>query len=163
MALEIDPIYHTETMVRILREQGSSLYAMELAEKILAKNPGHENVRQLLEEMKEEARASFERFRQAGRVEENSSEAEVDEARAVELADADEAPAVAVVELTDTEAVPAAREEFEAGDSEVEPAGGLPNNVVSLRHVAPAPEVTQVRLLKQLLTRVQEYRKVHGH
>lgn len=67
MSLELDPIYHTATMVKILREQGSTLHAMELCEKILEKDPDNQRVRKTLEEIKGEARASFERFRQAGR------------------------------------------------------------------------------------------------
>jgi hypothetical protein len=69
MAIELDPLYQTETMVKIYREQGSSLHAMELAEIILEKDPGNDSVRGILNELKEEARISFERFRQAGRTE----------------------------------------------------------------------------------------------
>lgn len=69
MAIELDPLYHTETMVKIYREQGSSLHAMELAEIILEKDPGNDSVRGILKELKDEARSSFERFRQAGRTE----------------------------------------------------------------------------------------------
>lgn len=65
MSLDLDPIYQTETMVKILRDQGSTLRAMELCEKILEKNPGHEKVRSILEDLKAEARASFDRFRGA--------------------------------------------------------------------------------------------------
>ncbi|MDX1386198.1 MAG: hypothetical protein R3257_01315 [bacterium] len=73
MAIDLDPLYHTETMVKIFREQGSSLHAMELAEIILEKNPGNESVREILGELKKEARISFEKFRQAGRVEPQAS------------------------------------------------------------------------------------------
>ncbi len=67
MAFEIDPFYHTESMVRILREQGSTQHAAELARSILAKDPHHQGVRALLEQLETEAREAFERFRQAGR------------------------------------------------------------------------------------------------
>jgi hypothetical protein len=63
MPLDLDPIYHTETLVKILRDQGSTVTAMELCEKILEKNPDHQGVRKILEELKGEARASFDRFR----------------------------------------------------------------------------------------------------
>lgn len=66
MTLDLDPIFYTETMVKILQEQGSTLYAMELAEKILEQNPGNESVRNILKKLKEEAKSSFDRFRQAG-------------------------------------------------------------------------------------------------
>jgi hypothetical protein len=66
MPLDIDPIYYTETMVKILRDQGSTLSAMELCEKILEQDPGHQGIRQILEELKGEARASFDRFRSSG-------------------------------------------------------------------------------------------------
>lgn len=66
MALDFDSIYHTLTMVKILKDQGSTLTAMELAEKILEKDPQNQKVREILEALKTEARASFDRFRQAG-------------------------------------------------------------------------------------------------
>lgn len=74
MPLEVDPVYQTLTMVKILREQGSTLTAMELCEKILEKDPAHEGVRKILEELKGEARASFERFRPSGISTESSQE-----------------------------------------------------------------------------------------
>lgn len=67
MAFELDPIFHTETMVKILREQGHSLHAMELAEQILLKDPENESVRKILEELKAESREAFERFRKGGK------------------------------------------------------------------------------------------------
>ena len=77
MALDLDPVYHTETMVKILREQGSTLTAMELCEKILENNPGHEGVRKILTELKAEARASFDRFRGSGSSEQPKASVEV--------------------------------------------------------------------------------------
>jgi len=71
MALDLDPIFQTETMVKILREQGSNLYAMELAESILKKDPLNGSVKKILEELKAEARQAFERFRQGPKAEDN--------------------------------------------------------------------------------------------
>ncbi len=62
MSLELDPIYHTETMVKILREQGCTQHAMELAELILSEHPEKQSVREILEELKEESKKAFERF-----------------------------------------------------------------------------------------------------
>lgn len=67
MSLDFDPIFYTETMVRILREQGSTQHAMELAELILQREPGHQAVAQILEELRDEARQAFERFKNSGR------------------------------------------------------------------------------------------------
>lgn len=69
MALDLQPAYHTETMVKILRDQGAVGLAMELAESMLQSMeefPKRISVEKLLYEMKEEKRISFERFRQAG-------------------------------------------------------------------------------------------------
>ncbi|MCC6271908.1 MAG: hypothetical protein IT572_00450 [Deltaproteobacteria bacterium] len=76
MPIDFDPVFHTETMVKILREQGSTQYAMELAELILQKNPQHEGVRRILEELREEARRAFERFKSGGRGPETSASSE---------------------------------------------------------------------------------------
>lgn len=78
MPIDFDPVFHTETMVQILREQGSTQYAMELAELILQKNPQHEGVRRILEELREEARRAFERFKSGGRSAEAAEGAEAD-------------------------------------------------------------------------------------
>jgi hypothetical protein len=67
MPLDLNPVYHTETMVQILREQGSTQYALELTEKILQKNPGKESVKKIWNELKDDMRKAFERFRQGGR------------------------------------------------------------------------------------------------
>lgn len=66
MALELPPTYHTETMVHILKGQGSTGLAMKLAEQIINTQPKSDSVKNLLSEMKAEAKASFERFRRAG-------------------------------------------------------------------------------------------------
>jgi len=102
MPIDFDPVFHTETMVKILREQGSTQYAMELAELILQKNPEHQGVQKLLEELREDARRAFERFKSGGRVPEGeavrveTSEAAVAEATAAE----------AEVAFSEIEAVP---------------------------------------------------------
>jgi len=70
--MDIDPIYHTETMLKILREQGHSQHAMELAELILREKPEHEGVRVILGELKEDARRAFERFKSGGRPQETA-------------------------------------------------------------------------------------------
>lgn len=80
MPIDFDPVFHTETMVQILREQGSTQYAMELAELILQKNPQHEGVRRILEELREEARRAFERFKSGGRSAEAGQGPESDDA-----------------------------------------------------------------------------------
>jgi predicted Zn-dependent protease len=66
MSLDLDPIFYTETMVKLLREQGSNPSAIELAEKILEKDPNNESVAKLLADMKEEARLAFDRFQKGG-------------------------------------------------------------------------------------------------
>lgn len=73
MPIDFPPVFHTATMVKILREQGSTQYAMELAELILRDRPDHEGVRKLFDEMKEEARRNFERFKTGGRAPEAPS------------------------------------------------------------------------------------------
>jgi len=67
MPIDFPPVFYTATMVKILREQGSSQLAIELAELILKEKPEHEEVRRLLEEMREDARRAFERFKSAGK------------------------------------------------------------------------------------------------
>ncbi len=87
MVLELDSIYHTETMVKILREQGHTQLAMELAETLLKEKGYNENVARILEELKEEARRAFERFKNSGRVGEKGLPGEAGAAQP-----ADEAP-----------------------------------------------------------------------
>jgi hypothetical protein len=67
MSLDFDPIYHTVTMVKILRDQGSTQFAMELAQEILKTTPNNQSVAAILEELKEEAKKTFERFKNSGR------------------------------------------------------------------------------------------------
>ncbi|MCB1214693.1 MAG: hypothetical protein KDK66_04375 [Deltaproteobacteria bacterium] len=64
---ELDPLYHTESMVKLLKEQGSPQLARDLAKKILEKNPHLDSVRTLLSQLEEEAEANFEKFLQKGR------------------------------------------------------------------------------------------------
>ncbi len=91
MAFEIDPLYHTESMVRILRDQGSTQHAAELARSILAKDPSHEGVKALLAQLEAEAREAFERFRQAGRGESSAnSPQQGSKALGIELGDSTE-------------------------------------------------------------------------
>ncbi len=71
MSLEIHEVFYTETMVDILRQQGSKQKAMELAKKILEKNPQHDGVKKILDELEEEARLAFERFVNSGRADSN--------------------------------------------------------------------------------------------
>ena len=76
MALDLDPIYYTSTMVKILREQGCSQHAMELGELILAEKGPNETVETILAELKEEAKRAFERFKNSGRASERETMAE---------------------------------------------------------------------------------------
>lgn len=132
MALDFDPIYHTETMVKILREQGSTLHAMELAEKILERDPGNASVRSILEELKTEARASFERFRQAGKNEKPETEEEA-------AANAESLSPMAV-----TESLPKTPPESASSPDPLK------------------PQDRKIRALKGLLTQVQNYRRQNG-
>ena len=137
MALDFDPIYHTETMVKILREQGSTLHAMELAEKILEREPENQSVRQILQELKAEARASFERFRKAGNTEKGAAREEselIQEGEVVELE-----------RVSEKKSEPEA--EIEALSPSVE---------------KPDPRIRKIQVLEGLLTRVQNYRRQHG-
>jgi hypothetical protein len=67
MSLDLDPVYHTTTMVKILSGQGCTQHAMELAEAILAQHGENAEVRRILEELKTEAKQAFERFKSGGR------------------------------------------------------------------------------------------------
>lgn len=97
MPIDFDPVFHTETMVKILREQGSTQYAMELAELILQKNPQHEGVRRILEELREEARRAFERFKSGGRSSESAEGAESEGAGLVSETEDSEVDAAAEI------------------------------------------------------------------
>jgi hypothetical protein len=52
MSFELDPLFHTETMVKILQNQGYLQHAAKICEKILAREPDHRNVRDLLDQMR---------------------------------------------------------------------------------------------------------------
>lgn len=67
MTLDLDPMYHTESMVNILRQQGCTQKASELAKIILAKDPNNQSVRQILIELEEQSRLAFERFLHSSR------------------------------------------------------------------------------------------------
>lgn len=41
MAFELNPVFHTETMVKILKSQGHLLYAVKVCEKVLERDPLH--------------------------------------------------------------------------------------------------------------------------
>lgn len=107
MPIDFDPVFHTETMVKILREQGSTQYAMELAELILQKNPEHQGVRKLLEELREDARRAFERFKSGGRI----PESEAVRVETVEVPEAEAAVAEPEVAFSEIEALPIAEPE----------------------------------------------------
>ncbi|MDL1872968.1 hypothetical protein FBR05_12325 [Deltaproteobacteria bacterium PRO3] len=188
MPIDFDPVFHTETMVRILREQGSTQYAMELAELILQKNPQHEGVRRILEELREEARRAFERFKSGGRSpeasgtsasEEDMAAAEAGESGSENTAD-ETSPGLqhASVSTADLHAlgasVPAAaREGLDAGpelrseayefSSEASPVQENAAEPVRLTLVPPPPPPTRreakILRLQALLRRVQSLRK----
>ncbi len=188
MPIDFDPVFHTETMVKILREQGSTQYAMELAELILQKNPQHEGVRRILEELREEARRAFERFKSGGRNPEASdSTASEEEEAALEAGEsgsentADEtsqelryASASAVDLQALGASVPAeARESLDAGpelrvegyefSSEAPPVREDDPEPVRLTLVPPPPPPSRreakILRLQALLRRVQSLRK----
>ncbi len=52
MSFELDPVFHTETMVKILHAQGQVYYATKLCEEIIRKNPENPQMRHLLEGIK---------------------------------------------------------------------------------------------------------------
>jgi hypothetical protein len=159
MPLDFDPVFHTETMVKILREQGSTQYAMELAELILQKNPDHAGVRRILEELREEARRAFERFKNSGRPAEPASEAVA--AESMELGGAvAEPPAQPGLDEAEMESsAPEFAAELEAVDAAVEVDG----EPLHLTLVPPPPPLSRreakVRRLQALLSRVQSARK----
>lgn len=105
MPIDFDPVFHTETMVKILREQGSTQYATELAELILQKNPDHQGVRQILEELREDARRAFERFKSGGRSTAATDEAELDSEGEPQEPAAEEEFSTAAAETCETEIV----------------------------------------------------------
>lgn len=169
MPIDFDPVFHTETMVKILREQGSTQYAMELAELILQKNPQHEGVRRILEELREEARRAFERFKSGGRSPESAEGAELDgDGLVVETEASRQGTQDAVPEFS-SEASPIREpdaEPFPAVASEVALDAGEPpadSEPVRLTLVPPPPPPTRreakILRLQALLRRVQSLRK----
>jgi len=165
MPLDFDPVFHTETMVKILREQGSTQYATELAELILQKNPDAEGVRRLLEELREESRRAFERFKNSGRpIEAETSPIEAP----LELGSTAEAVSN-VPELENSapasEEVPTEPTHFElveASSFESEDEVPVPEPVRLT--LVPSPPLrsrreNKIRRLEALLRRVQSFRK----
>ncbi|GEM_PF-4806706 len=49
MSFEIDSLFHTESMVRILHAQGQTYIATQVCEKILSHQPENQKIRDLLE------------------------------------------------------------------------------------------------------------------
>ncbi len=52
MAFELDSIFYTETMVKILQAQGHLQYASRVCEEILKKEPSRIHLRDLLDQLK---------------------------------------------------------------------------------------------------------------
>ncbi len=52
MSFELDSVFHTETMVKILHRQGQVYHATQLCEKIISKHPEKETLLRLLEGIK---------------------------------------------------------------------------------------------------------------
>lgn len=52
MAFELDSIFYTETMVKILQAQGHAQHASKICEEILKKEPSRLHLRELLEQLK---------------------------------------------------------------------------------------------------------------
>lgn len=49
MSFELDQVFHTQTMVKILHAQGQVYYATKLCEEIISKQPENQNAQLLLE------------------------------------------------------------------------------------------------------------------
>ncbi|MFO1464650.1 MAG: hypothetical protein U1F66_12820 [bacterium] len=168
MPLDFDPVFHTETMVKILRDQGSTQYAMELAELILQKNPQHEGVRRILEELREEARRAFERFKSAGRPAEGGAAVLTEETPELSQSSAllEEVSQASVVEAPEPaiDAGPANLVSDAAGAELPEAAAPASDpEPVRLTLVPPPPPLSRrqakIRRLEALLRRVQLFRK----
>ena len=157
MPIDFDPVFHTETMVKILREQGSTQYAMELAELILEKNPQQEGVRRILEELREEARRNFERFKSGGRNIETGAAVAEERVEPVDAVTVDpeadsETPTESPAE--EVSSILAAKEE---------PGLSEPARLT----LVPSPQPrsgreAKILRLQALLRRVQSLRKVHA-
>ncbi len=52
MSFEIDPVFYTETFVKILQGQGHTYHAYRLCEKILSQDESNPRIRELLEKLK---------------------------------------------------------------------------------------------------------------
>ena len=52
MAFELDPLFHNQTMVKILLSQGHLLYAGKICQKLLARDPENESLKELYEKTK---------------------------------------------------------------------------------------------------------------
>lgn len=52
MSFELDPVFHTETMVKILHEQGQIYYATQLCKEIVSKSLDNSSAVALLESIK---------------------------------------------------------------------------------------------------------------
>lgn len=52
MSFDLDPVFQTETMVKILHEQGQTHFATKVCEKILTLQPENQKIRSLLEGIK---------------------------------------------------------------------------------------------------------------
>ena len=59
MAFELDSIFYTETMVKILQTQGHVQHASKICEEILKKEPSRLHLRELLEQLKTSPFRSF--------------------------------------------------------------------------------------------------------
>ncbi len=64
--MEFNNVYHTKTMVEILRNQGHMNLALKLTEQILASQSENIDILQMNLEIKEEIKRSFEKFKRAG-------------------------------------------------------------------------------------------------
>lgn len=53
MAFEVDTVFYTETMMKILQSQGHFQYAIKIGETLLSEDPGNLAVRDLLRRLKE--------------------------------------------------------------------------------------------------------------
>lgn len=156
MPVDFPPIFYTATMVKILREQGSSQYAMELAELILRERPDHEEVRQLMAEMKEEARRAFDRFKSGGNKvpEAPSVEAPFDLGGARPTHDDDVTQEYKITDFGDL-TDPAFHDPIVELDL---PREGT--HLTLVENPEPAgPRERKIQKLETLLTRVQEWRK----
>ena len=64
MAVQIHPTYHTLSMLKLLRAQGSTQIAVDLAEQMLRQDPQNAALAELHEALKRELEAAFARFQE---------------------------------------------------------------------------------------------------